>query len=130
MHASKDLPLKPTSRCVPAEKGSAPTPFALFLSSLATCAGIYIKGFCDQRSLPSEDIKLTLDYVVDPVSKNIGKFIIKIFVPTGFPEKYDPALVKSASLCSVKRHLNPAIENEIIGRQRLNRLIHFLYHKD
>jgi ribosomal protein S12 methylthiotransferase accessory factor len=95
-------------------EGSAPTPFALFLSSLATCAGIYIKGFCDQRSLPSEDIKLTLDYIVDPVSKNIGKFIIKIFVPVGFPEKYDPALVKSASLCSVKRHLNPAIENEIM----------------
>lgn len=94
-------------------EGSAPTPFALFLSSLATCAGIYIKGFCDQRSLPSEDIKLTLDYIVDPVTKNIGKFIIKIIVPDGFPEKYDNALIQSASLCAVKRHLDPAIQNEI-----------------
>ena len=94
-------------------EGSAPTPFALFLSSLATCAGIYVKGFCDQRSLPSDDIRLTLDYIVDPVTKNIAKFIIKIFVPAGFPEKYDPALIQSAALCAVKRHLNPAIENEI-----------------
>jgi len=93
--------------------GSAPTPFALFLSSLATCAGIYIKGFCDQRSIPSEEIRLTLDYNVDPLTKNIAKFITRIFVPSGFPEKYDQALIQSASLCAVKRHLDPAIENEV-----------------
>ena len=28
---------------------SAPTPFALFLSSIGTCAGIYVLGFCRQR---------------------------------------------------------------------------------
>lgn len=94
-------------------EGSAPTPFALFLSSLATCAGIYVKGFCDQRGLPSDNIRLTLDYTVDPVSKNISKFLIKIFIPFHFPEKYDKALIRSASLCTVKRHLDPAIENEI-----------------
>ena len=30
---------------------SAPTPFALFLASLGTCAGIYVLGFCRQRNL-------------------------------------------------------------------------------
>jgi len=94
-------------------EGSAPTPFALFLSSLATCAGIYVKGFCDQRGLPTDEIKLSLDYSVDPATKNIGKFIIRIFIPFHFPEKYDSALIQSASLCAVKRHLDPAIENEI-----------------
>ena len=92
---------------------SAPTPFALFLSSLGTCAGIYIKGFCDQRNLPTEGLRLTLDYILSPVTKNITRFIIKICVPAGFPEKYDSALVQSAALCAVKRHLDPAIENEI-----------------
>ena len=95
-------------------EGSAPTPFTLFLSSLATCAGIFVKGFCDQRSLPSDEIRLTLDYEVDPVSRNISKFIIRIFVPAGFPDKYDSALVQTASLCTVKRHLDPAITNEIL----------------
>ena len=92
---------------------SAPTPFDLFLSSLATCAGIYVKGFCDQRGIPSEKIHLTLEYIVNPATKNIGKFIIKIFVPSDFPEKYDPAVIQSAALCAVKRHLDPAIENDI-----------------
>lgn len=94
-------------------EGSAPTPFALFLSSLATCAGIYVKGFCDQRGLPTQDVRLSLDYTINPATKNIGKFIIKIFIPSQFPEKYDSALIQSASLCAVKRHLDPAIENEI-----------------
>jgi ribosomal protein S12 methylthiotransferase accessory factor len=94
-------------------EGSAPTPFALFLSSLATCAGIYVKGFCDQRGLPTQDVSLSLDYSIDPATKNVGKFIIKIFIPAHFPEKYDSALIQSASLCAVKRHLNPAIEKVI-----------------
>ena len=95
-------------------EGSAPTPFALFLSSLGTCAGIYVKGFCDQRGLPTQDVSLSLDYTINPATKNIAKFIIRIFIPSHFPEKYDSALVQSASLCAVKRHLDPAIENEII----------------
>jgi len=94
-------------------EGSAPTPFALFLSSLATCAGIYVKGFCDQRGLPTQDVSLNLAYSIDPETKNIGKFILKIFIPAHFPEKYDAALIQSASLCAVKRHLDPAIQNEI-----------------
>ncbi len=30
-------------------EGTAPTPFDLFLASIATCAGIYVKGFCNSR---------------------------------------------------------------------------------
>jgi ribosomal protein S12 methylthiotransferase accessory factor len=92
---------------------SAPTPFALFLSSLATCAGIYVKGFCDQRNLPTENMTLKLDYVVDPVKRTISKFIIRIHVPADFTDKYDQAIIQTASLCAVKKHLDPAIENEI-----------------
>jgi ribosomal protein S12 methylthiotransferase accessory factor len=93
--------------------GTAPTPFALFLASLATCAGVYIKGFCDPRGISTEGIRITMDHDYDPVQKMIVKFIIRIHVPAGFPEQYDNALIKSASLCAVKRHLNPAIENDI-----------------
>jgi ribosomal protein S12 methylthiotransferase accessory factor len=95
-------------------EASAPEPFTLFLASLATCAGIYVKGFCDQRGLPTQDISLSLEYKINPETKNIGKFIIRIFIPAHFPEKYDTALIQSASLCAVKRHLDPAIENEIL----------------
>jgi putative redox protein len=37
---------------------SAATPFATFLASIGTCAGIYVLGFCQQRGLPTQDIKI------------------------------------------------------------------------
>ncbi len=39
-------------------EGSAPEPFTLFLASIGTCVGIYVKSFCDQRSISSENIKI------------------------------------------------------------------------
>src|SRR3989304_4602297 len=39
-------------------EGLAPTPFATFLASLGTCAGIYVLGFCRQRGISTEGIRL------------------------------------------------------------------------
>jgi putative redox protein len=93
---------------------SASTPFNLFLASLGTCAGIYVKGFCDQRGIDTTDIRIAMDYTYDPIRKMIVKFIMHIHVASDFPEQYEAAVIKTASLCAVKRHLNPIIENEII----------------
>jgi ribosomal protein S12 methylthiotransferase accessory factor len=92
---------------------SAPQPFSLFLASLGTCAGIYVKSFCDQRGIDTSAMTITMDYIYDPVQKMIAKFIMMIHVPADFPEQYESAVIKTASLCAVKRHLNPAIENDI-----------------
>jgi hypothetical protein len=54
-----------------------------------------------------------MDTAYDPVQKMIVKFIMLIHVPVGFPEQYDAAVIKTAGLCAVKRHLNPAIANDI-----------------
>src|SRR5690242_16184098 len=35
---------------------SAPAPFDLFLASIATCAGIYVLGFCQARNLSTEGL--------------------------------------------------------------------------
>ncbi len=92
---------------------SAPTPFSMFLASLGACAGIYVKGFCDQRGIKADSITIDMDSLFDPVKKMIGKFIMKINVPADFPAQYDEAVIRTASLCTVKRHLHPDIENEI-----------------
>ena len=92
---------------------SAPTPFSLFLASLGTCAGIYVKGFCDQRGIDTSRVHLSMDSQYDQAQKMVSKFILNIHVPADFPEQYDAAVIKTASLCAVKRHLNPLIENEI-----------------
>jgi putative redox protein len=88
--------------------GSAPTPFAVFLASLGTCAGIYVLGFCKQRGLPTEGIRIIQRMYNDPFSGMIGKIDLEIQVPPSFPEKYRPSLVRSAELCAVKKHFeNP-----------------------
>lgn len=90
--------------------GEYPEPFTLFLASLGTCAGIYVKSFCDQRNIPTENIKLTQAQSYNPVKKLIDQIEIQIHVPADFPIKYESALIHTASLCAVKRHLKEDIE--------------------
>ncbi|HEX9011743.1 MAG TPA: OsmC family protein [Holophagaceae bacterium] len=86
-------------------EGSAPTPFALFQASLGTCAGIYVLGFCRQRGLPTEGIRLTQRTIPEPGTGMVGRIELDIEVPPGFPEKYHEALIRAASQCAVKKHL-------------------------
>ena len=89
-------------------EGSAPTPFAVFLSSIGTCAGIYVLGFCKQRGLATDGIRIVQRVHNDPATRMIGKVDLEIQVPPDFPEKYHESLVRSAELCAVKKHLeNP-----------------------
>lgn len=83
--------------------GSAPTPFETFLASIGTCAGIYIKGFCESRNLPTDGIQIEQKLVFDPIKQKIGKIQLEIQVPESFPQQYHSALIKSANLCAVKK---------------------------
>jgi putative redox protein len=89
---------------------SAPTPFALFLSSIGTCAGIYVLGFCRQRSLPTEGINILQRIHNNQETGMVDRIELEIQVPPTFPEKYREALIRSAELCAVKKHIeNPPI---------------------
>jgi putative redox protein len=92
--------------------GSAPSPFDLFLASLATCAGYYVIAFCRERAIAVDGIRLTMTGEKAPGSKLIEKIGIRIDLPRGFPEKYKSAVVKAAESCTVKAHLQhpPVIE--------------------
>jgi len=88
--------------------GSAPEPFDYFLSSIATCAGIYVLGFCQKRELPFEDVRIVQSWERDDEGKRIATIRINIEVPPDFPEKYHKALIRAANQCSVKKTLeNP-----------------------
>jgi len=84
---------------------SAPTPFAVYLSSIGTCAGIYVLGFCRQRNLPTEGIQITEHVHTNPLNGMVEKIDLEILVPPTFPEKYRDSLIRSAELCAVKKHL-------------------------
>jgi ribosomal protein S12 methylthiotransferase accessory factor len=85
-------------------EGSAPTPFATFLASIGTCAGIYVLGFCRQRGIPTDGMQLIQRLEVDRYTGMVGKVQLTIELPPGFPEKYKAALIRSAEQCAVKKH--------------------------
>ncbi len=91
---------------------SAPTPFAVFLSSIGTCAGIYVLGFCQQRGIPAEGIRIVQRVYSNPLTHMVDKIDLEIQVPNSFPDKYRDSLIRSADLCAVKKHLEnpPAFE--------------------
>ncbi len=92
---------------------SAPAPFDLFMASIGTCAGIYVKVFCDKRGIPTDNIRLIQNTEFDEVTHMIAKVIIDIQLPSDFPEKYKEAVINSANLCAVKKHIQYAPEFEV-----------------
>lgn len=93
-------------------QGSAATPFATFLASIGTCAGIYVLGFCKKRGLPTDDVRIVqrLEQGMDGM---VSKIELEIQVPPSFPEKYYEALIRSADQCLVKKHLEKPPQFEI-----------------
>lgn len=90
------------------QDGSAPSPFALFLASMGTCAGIYIAGFCQQRGISTDNIRIMQRMAVNPMTRMIENVELDIQVPEDFPEKYKSAVIRAANQCAVKKHLeNP-----------------------
>ncbi len=97
-------------------EGSAPTPFAVFLASIGTCAGIYVLGFCQQRGLPTEGIRLIQRDRRDPLTGMVSEVEIEILLPPDFPEKYRDSLIRAAELCAVKKHLERPPRFSVITR--------------
>ena len=100
---TKDHSIKTDQPVSHGGENSAPSPFELFLASIGTCAGIYVKSFCDNRKIPTDKIRIiqTADY-----NKETGLPVnikIDIRLPEDFPEEYKNAVIKSAELCKVKK---------------------------
>ena len=83
---------------------SAPTPFATFLASIGTCAGIYVLGFCQQRGISTKGIKIVQRMYSDRMTGLVGQIDLEIQLPPDFPEKYKAAVIRSADQCAVKKH--------------------------
>jgi putative redox protein len=86
-------------------ENSAPSPFEIFLASLATCAGFYVLGFCRSRGISVEGIKLIQKMEHNATTKMVDKILLDIQLPSGFPEQYQSAVIRAAESCLVKKHL-------------------------
>ncbi|MBT7714419.1 MAG: osmotically inducible protein OsmC, partial [Deltaproteobacteria bacterium] len=75
-------------------EGSEPEPFEHFISSIATCAGIFALKFCQSREISTEGMSLSMECETDKVKKLYGKIAINLTLPEGFPEKYKEAIIR------------------------------------
>jgi len=93
---------------------SAVAPFDLFLASIATCAGIYVVGFCQARSLPLDGIALRQRVEVDPETRLPSHIELELRLPPSFPEKYRAAIVRAAEGCKVKKTMAVAPRVDVV----------------
>jgi putative redox protein len=96
---------------------SAPSPFELFLASIGTCVGIYVSGFCHQRGLPTEGIRIVQRSIPDRATGMMDRIELEIQVPPSFPKQYHAALIRTAELCKVKKTLEHPPQFEIVTRE-------------
>ena len=85
--------------------GENPSPFDLFLSSIATCTGFYALRFCESKNIEIQGMKLTLDTKRSSETGMISNIDLRLTLPKDFPAKYEKAIIRSMNLCSVKKHM-------------------------
>jgi putative redox protein len=95
-------------------ENSAPSPYELFLASIGTCAGIYVKSFCDNRQISTDGVKIIQSYEWNKETGLPVKISLDIKLPEGFPEKYKASLIHVADLCKVKKTMASPPQFEII----------------
>ncbi len=89
--------------------GLAPGPFDYFLASSAMCAAYFVKVYCKARGIPTEDIRISQQNIVDPENRYKQSFIIQAELPPTISEKDRQGIISSMDRCTVKR----VIQNEI-----------------
>lgn len=87
-------------------QNSAPSPYELFLASIGTCAGIYVKSFCDNRKIPTENIKIIQSAEFNKETGLPVNITLDIKLPSDFPDKYREAVISVAELCKVKKTMD------------------------
>ncbi len=85
--------------------GAATTPFALFTTSIATCAGFFALKFCRSRKIETEGMALSMKYDWDNELKRYPTMTIELKLPDGFPDKYRKAIIRAMDQCVVKKHI-------------------------
>ena len=83
--------------------GSAPGPFDYFLASSALCAAYFVKLYCNTRNIPTDQIRLSQNNIVDPENRYQQIFKIQVELPTDISTKDREGILRSIERCTVKK---------------------------
>ncbi len=93
--------------------GSAPSPFDYFLASSALCAAYFVKVYCKARDIPTEDIRLSQNNIVDPENRYNQIFQIQVELPEYISDKDRQGILRSIERCTVKKVVQEGPEFKI-----------------
>ncbi len=96
--------------------GTAPGPFDYFLASSAMCAAYFVKVYCLARNIPTEDIRITQNNIVDPENRYKQTFHLQVELPESISAHDREGIIKSIDRCTVKKVIQegPVFKIEII----------------
>ncbi|VVN49351.1 OsmC domain/YcaO domain-containing protein [Pseudomonas fluorescens] len=83
--------------------GSAPGPFDYFLASSALCAAYFVKLYCSTRNIPTDNIRLSQNNIVDPENRYNQIFKIQVELPADISDKDRQGILRSIDRCTVKK---------------------------
>lgn len=83
--------------------GSAPGPFDYFLASSALCAAYFVKLYCQTRDIPTDNIRLSQNNIVDPENRYQQIFKIQVELPADISDKDRQGILRSIDRCTVKK---------------------------
>ena len=83
--------------------GSAPSPFDYFLASSALCAAYFVRVYCLARDIPTDNIRLSQNNIVDPENRYNQIFKIQVELPEDISDKDRQGILRSIDRCTVKK---------------------------
>ena len=83
--------------------GSAPGPFDYFLASSALCAAYFVKLYCETRNIPTDNIRLSQNNIIDPENRYKQIFKIQVELPAELSDKDRLGILRSIDRCTVKK---------------------------
>ncbi|MFL1466727.1 OsmC domain/YcaO domain-containing protein [Marinobacter sp. HN1S83] len=93
--------------------GSAPSPFDYFLASSALCAAYFVRVYCKARDIPTENIRLSQNNIVDPENRYNQIFRIEVELPEDISDKDRQGILRSIDRCTVKKVVQTGPEFQI-----------------
>ncbi|MBT6033634.1 MAG: OsmC domain/YcaO domain-containing protein, partial [Kordiimonadaceae bacterium] len=93
--------------------GTAPSPFDYFLASSALCAAYFVRVYCLARKIPTEDIRLSQNNIIDPENRYKQIFKIDVELPESITDRDRAGILRSIDRCTVKKVVQEGPEFKI-----------------
>lgn len=89
---------------------AGPAPIELLGASLGTCVALYVQQFCHARGLPTDGMRVEVDTVGAANPNRIGRFTVRVSLPTQLPPHYAEMIERVARSCPAHNTLGHGAE--------------------